>query len=79
MNIYANLHAAIHAQPAPSNILHDSTAQVTSIAWNTPKYEFYALASPNTSRASMMEAANKLFHYAKQEEQRIFIVGGAIF
>jgi hypothetical protein len=37
------------------------------------------LAPANVSRGELSQAANKLTQYARREEERIFIIGGAVF
>jgi hypothetical protein len=69
----------MHSRPAPPKIHHSSTAAHTALAWSTPLFELYALAPANTARAALSQAANKLLQYVRREEERIFIIGGAVF
>jgi hypothetical protein len=45
----------------------------------TPTFEVYALAPAAASRGELSQAANKLAQYARRVEERIFIIGGAVF
>jgi hypothetical protein len=42
-------------------------------------FEFYGVAGPNASRASLAQGANKIIQWVKREEERVFIIGGAVF
>lgn len=79
MSLYHELHASVHAKHAHLKVLHCSSEEATSLAWITPIFEFYCVAGPNLSRASMTQGANKIIQWAKKEEQRIFIIGGGVF
>jgi vacuolar fusion protein MON1 len=50
-----------------------------SLAWTSPHFEFYCVAGPNTSRPSLAKSANDIIQWVKREEQRVFIIGGAVF
>jgi len=77
--IYAHLQASLHARPAPPKLHHSSTATYTALAWSTPHFELYALAPASTSRVELSRAANRLLQYVRREEERVFIIGGAVF
>jgi hypothetical protein len=59
--------------------MYCSAANYLALAWMTPTFEMYALAPVNTSRGELSQAANRLTQYARREEERIFIIGGAVF
>jgi hypothetical protein len=69
----------MHARPSPGKILHTLTATYTAFAWNTPKFELYIVAPAGTSRDELSTAANKILQYVHREEERLFILGGAVF
>lgn len=79
MSLYHMLHSSVHAKFAHSKVLHCVEEDATSLAWVTPVFEFYCVAGPNTSRASITQGANKIVQWAKKEEERIFIIGGGVF
>lgn len=79
MTVYHELHASVHAKHAHLKVLHGVGEDATSLAWVTPSFEFYCIAGPNVSRASMTQGANKIIQWTKKEEERLFIVGGGVF
>ena len=79
MSLYHNLHASTHNKEAPVKVLHSITHDNVSHAWITPEFEFYCVAGPNVSRASLKEGTSQVIKWVKREEQRIFIIGGAAF
>lgn len=42
-------------------------------------FELYAVAPANTYRAALAQAANRLIQFVRREEERVFIIGGAVF
>ncbi|KAG6213757.1 Vacuolar fusion protein mon1 [Claviceps purpurea] len=79
LSLYHELHAAVHTKHAHLKVLHCSSEEATSLAWVTPVFEFYCVAGPNVSRVAMTQGANQIIHWAKREEQRLFIIGGGVF
>ncbi|KAL6403572.1 vacuolar fusion protein MON1 [Ilyonectria robusta] len=79
MTVYHELHASIHAKHAHLKVLHSVGEDATSLAWITPVFEFYCVAGPNVSRSTITQGANKIIHWAKKEEERLFIIGGGVF
>ncbi|KAK7421901.1 Vacuolar fusion protein mon1 [Neonectria punicea] len=79
MAVYHELHASIHAKHSHLKVLHCVGEDVTSLAWITPVFEFYCVAGPNVSRATITQGANKIIQWAKREEERLFIIGGGVF
>lgn len=76
---YASLHSSIHSRPSPPKILHTSTSTYTALAWSTPRFEMYVIAPVSATRDHLSQAANRILQYAHREEERIFILGGAVF
>ncbi|SPJ82486.1 Vacuolar fusion protein MON1 [Fusarium torulosum] len=79
MTVYDELHASIHAKHSHLKVLHSIGDDATSLAWTTPIFEFYCVAGPNVSRATITQGANKIIQWAKREEERLFIIGGGVF
>lgn len=79
MKVYHELQASVHAKNSQLKVLHNVTDEATSLAWVTPAFEFYCVAGPHVSRASMTQGANKVIQWAKKEEERLFIIGGGVF
>ena len=42
-------------------------------------FELYCVAGPNASRNALAQSANKVVQWAKREEERVFIIGGAVY
>lgn len=42
-------------------------------------FELYAVAPPNTSRQALAQGAMKVVQWVRREEERVFIIGGAVF
>lgn len=79
MTLYHNLHASTHAKHSHLKVLHCVSKDSISLAWTTPIFEFYCVAGPNASRAALAQGANKVIQWVKREEERVFIIGGAVF
>ncbi|KAH7364515.1 vacuolar fusion protein-like protein mon1 [Rhexocercosporidium sp. MPI-PUGE-AT-0058] len=79
MTLYHNLHASTHAKHSHLKVLHCVSRDSISLAWTTPLFEFYCVAGPNASRAGLAQGANKVIQWVKREEERVFIIGGAVF
>lgn len=79
MSLYHNLHASAHAKHSHLKVIHCVSRDYVSLAWISPTFEFYGVAGPNTSRAGLAQSANEIIQWVKREEQRVFIIGGAVF
>ena len=42
-------------------------------------FELYCVADPSASRNALAQAANKIIQWVRREEERVFIIGGAVF
>ncbi|KAJ4350997.1 Vacuolar fusion protein mon1 [Ascochyta clinopodiicola] len=79
LTLYAHLHATLHAKPTSLKVHHEISSSCIALAWSTPLFELYAVAPPNTSRAALAQAAMKIVQWVRREEERVFIIGGAVF
>ncbi|KAF2122146.1 trafficking protein Mon1-domain-containing protein [Lophiotrema nucula] len=79
MNLYGQLHAHLHNKPTSLKIHHETATTNISLAWTTPLFELYCVAPGTTSRAALAQAANKVIQWVRREEERVFIIGGAVF
>jgi vacuolar fusion protein MON1 len=79
LSLYHRLHAAAHAKHTHLKVLHCTSRDSISLVWVTPLFEFYCVAGPNASRAGLTQGANQVIQWVKREEERIFIIGGAVF
>jgi hypothetical protein len=79
MTLYAHLHTSLHAKPTSLKIHHESSTTYIALAWSTPLFELFAVAAGSTSRQALALAANKVVQWVRREEERVFIIGGAVF
>ncbi|KAJ6160965.1 hypothetical protein N7470_004361 [Penicillium chermesinum] len=79
MSIYNNLHQGIHAKHTNVKVHYCVSRSASSFAWVTPIFEFYCVAEPNANRNALVQGASKITQWIHQEEERLFIVGGAVF
>lgn len=42
-------------------------------------FELYCVAGPKASREALAKGANKVIQWIRREEERVFIIGGAVF
>ncbi|KAJ4348171.1 Vacuolar fusion protein mon1 [Didymosphaeria variabile] len=79
LNLYSSLHSHLHAKPTSLKIHYEMSVNVISLAWSTPLFELYCVADGRTSRQALAAAAMKVVEWVRREEERIFIIGGAVF
>ncbi|KAF1843971.1 DUF254-domain-containing protein [Cucurbitaria berberidis CBS 394.84] len=79
LNLYNKLHSNLHNKPANLKVHHETNTTCIALAWSTPLFELYAVAPVNTSRAALAQSANKIIQWVRREEERVFIIGGAVF
>jgi hypothetical protein len=79
MTLYAQLHEAVHARTSHLKVLHAVSREATALAWVTPVFELYCVAAPAASRQTVTQAANRVVQWIRREEERVFIIGGAVF
>ncbi|GFF44874.1 vacuolar fusion protein mon1 [Aspergillus udagawae] len=79
MSTYNNLHSSIHAKHANVKVHHCISQSASSFAWVTPIFELYCVASPNANRNALAQSASKIVQWVQREEERLFIIGGAVF
>ena len=76
--LYHGLHADAHAKNAHLKVHHVVAESSVALAWLTPSFELYAVAGPNATRAALAHGANLVTQWYRREEERVFIVGGAV-
>ena len=79
MSLYHSLHASVHTKHAAVKVQHTISASAAALAWITPMFELYCVAGPRTPRNALAQGANKVVQWVQREEERIFIIGGAVF
>lgn len=78
ISTYNNLHASIHAKHTHVKVHHCISQSASSLAWVTPIFELYCVAGPNANRNALAQSASKVVQWVHQEEERLFIIGGAV-
>jgi hypothetical protein len=79
MTLYHHLHESIHSRTAHLRVQHCMTEDATALAWETPLFELYCVAGPQASRQALAQGANRIVQWIRREEERVFIIGGAVF
>jgi len=79
MSLYATLHANMHTKTAHLKVQHVVSHDAVAIAWETPLFELYCVAGPNATRQQLAQGANRVIQWIRREEERVFIMGGAVF
>lgn len=78
VSLYHALHASVHAKNAHLKVHHCISRESVSLAWVTPLFELYCVAGPHASRNALAQSANKVIQWVRREEERVFIIGGAV-
>ncbi|KAK3706814.1 Vacuolar fusion protein mon1 [Vermiconidia calcicola] len=79
MSLYDNLHQSIHSRTAHLKVQHCIAYDATALALETPLFELYCVAGQSASRAALAQGANRVVQWIRREEERVFIIGGAVF
>ena len=77
-SLYQNLHGNVHAKNAHLKVHHFISRSAVSLAWVTPQFEMYCVAGSYASRNALAQSANKVIQWVRREEERVFIIGGAV-
>lgn len=87
LTVYHRLHEGLHARGGGSGsgggphltVQHLIATDYTALAWETPLFELYCVAGPKATRGELAMAANRIVQWIRREEERVFIIGGAVF
>lgn len=79
LNLYAKLHATLHAKPTTLKVVHETNTTNVALGWSTPLFELYAVAPAGTGRSALKMSAERVVQWVRREEERVFIIGGAVF
>ncbi|EAS35704.2 vacuolar fusion protein MON1 [Coccidioides immitis RS] len=79
LSTYHGLHSSVHSKNTHVKVQHCASRFMNSLAWVTPNFELYCVASPNSNRNALSQSANKIAQWVQQEDERVFIIGGAVF
>ncbi|OKL55693.1 Vacuolar fusion protein mon1 [Talaromyces atroroseus] len=79
ISTYNSLHESVHSRNTQVKIHYGTSKSASGFAWVTPVFEFYCVAGPDANRNALSQSANKIRQWVQQEEERLFIIGGAVF
>lgn len=79
MSLYQILHESLHSRKSSLKIHYSISRDASALAWETPVFELYCIAGPRSSKAAMCQGANQIISWIRKEEERVFIIGGAVF
>lgn len=78
MSQYAGLHAAVHGRSGNAKVVQGVGSDGIAIAWVSPVFELFAVATQAANRQAVAQGAAKAVQWAKREEERLFVIGGAV-
>jgi len=79
MSQYDSLHASVHSKNKHLKVHHCVSRDFVSLAWVTNTFELYCVAGSNVQKQALLQSVNKVIQWVRKEEERIFIIGGAVF
>ncbi|EMD00023.1 hypothetical protein BAUCODRAFT_62876, partial [Baudoinia panamericana UAMH 10762] len=79
MCLYGDLHESVHSRTSHLKVQHVISQDATALAWETPLFELYCVAGRQATRAQLAQGANRVVQWIRREEERVFIIGGAVF
>ncbi|KAG9726244.1 DUF254-domain-containing protein, partial [Aureobasidium melanogenum] len=79
VSLYSALHTAVHNRTAHLKVHYACAKDAVALGWETKEYEFYGVAGAGTSREAVAKAAQEVVKWVRREEERVFIIGGAVF
>ncbi|KAH8704780.1 trafficking protein Mon1-domain-containing protein [Talaromyces proteolyticus] len=79
ISTYNSLHESVHARNTHVKVHHSASKSASTFAWVTQGFELYCVAGPDTNRNALSQGANKISQWVRKEEERLFIIGGAVF
>lgn len=79
MCLYSSLHANVHNKGSQLKMYHCTSRDHVALALVTPSYELYCVATPTSNRNTLALGASKIIQWARREQERLFVIGGAVF
>lgn len=79
MNLYGDLSKSLHEKTGKSKVVHWVGREASALAWETPLFELYVIARSGTTKEVLARGANRIVNWIRREEERVFIIGGAVF
>ena len=68
----------MHAKTGHLKVNYCVSRESIALAWVTPLFELYCVATATASRNALAQGANKVVQWVRREEERVFIIGGAV-
>lgn len=80
MNLYHQMHGAAHVKHGGNLKVYNCVRQtITALAWVTPTFEMYCVTGAPTTKDAISQSVRQVVSWIKSQEQRLFVVGGAVF
>ncbi|GAM83206.1 hypothetical protein ANO11243_011920 [Dothideomycetidae sp. 11243] len=79
MNLYGELSKSLHERTGKCKVIHWVGREASALAWETPMFELLVVAKAGTSKEILARGANRIVNWIRREEERVFIIGGAVF
>ena len=79
VSLYSSLHTAVHNKTAHLKVHYACAKDAVALGWETKEYEFYGVAGAGCGREVVAKAAQEVVRWVRREEERVFIIGGAVF
>lgn len=77
--LYLHLHHRIHSSSRPLKRLYYTTSKEMLLGYVTAGFEIFACFTPLTSKATALNAINRLLRWIKKEEDILFILNSYTF
>lgn len=69
----------MHNKTAHLKVHYACARDAVALGWETKDYEFYGVAGQGANREKVAKAAQEACRWVRREEERVFIIGGAVF
>lgn len=83
MYLYHQLHRNVHSRPLAGGgslkVFHTVRQNATALAWLTPSFELYCVTGAPTTKDAISQSVKQVVNWIKQQEERLFILGGGVF
>ena len=80
MVLYHQLHGAVHTrQQGTLKVYHTTRRNLTALAWVTPTFEIYCVTAGSTTKEVISQSVKSIVSWIKLYEERLFVIGGAVF
>lgn len=80
MVLYHQLHGAVHNKFGHFKVYHTTRQGLTGLAWATRGFELYCITGGNgVTKEAVSSAVRAIVSWIKQDEERLFVIGGAVF